>query len=104
MQAYIVGADTLGNIPQLLAAYGIRIGHHITGRQPSHQRRPSGVRGMDLLILFTDFLGHNVMRHYRDAARDQNIRVIACRRSVGALSRSLAQLAPPLGAATGGRR
>ncbi len=104
MQAYIVGADALGNIPQVLAGYGIRIGHHITGRQPSHQRRPAGVRGMDLVILFTDFLGHNVMRHYRDAARDQNIRVIACRRSVGALARSLDQLASPAGAVTGGRK
>ncbi|GAA5786634.1 hypothetical protein GCM10007860_27840 [Chitiniphilus shinanonensis] len=92
MQAYIVGADTLGNIPQLLAEYGIHIGHHVTGRNPSHQRTPSGIKGMDLVILFTDFLGHNVMRNYRDAAQKQNVRFVACRRSTCALAQSLDRL------------
>jgi len=28
-----------------------------------------------------DFLGHNVMRHFRDLARSQAVPVVACRRS-----------------------
>ncbi|WP_308417869.1 DUF2325 domain-containing protein [Jeongeupia sp. USM3] len=92
LQAYIVGADSLGNIPDVLAGYGIRIGHHITGRNPSHQRRPSGIKGMDIVILFTDFLGHNVMRNFRSAAQAENVRFVACRRSTCALAASLERI------------
>ncbi|SMC20423.1 hypothetical protein SAMN02745857_00951 [Andreprevotia lacus DSM 23236] len=93
MQAYIVGADVLGNIPDVLADYGIRIGHHVTGRNPSHQRKPAGIKGMDIVILFTDFLGHNVMRNYRQAAQAANVRFVACRRSTCALTTSLEKIA-----------
>ncbi len=89
MQAYIVGADNLGNIPQLLAEYDIQIAHHVSGRNPSHQRKPDGIKGSDLLILFTDFLGHNVMQTYREAAQKQQIRFLACRRSTSVLAQSL---------------
>ncbi|MCW5604086.1 MAG: DUF2325 domain-containing protein [Burkholderiales bacterium] len=82
MNAVLVGADRLGNIPEVLAGMGITIAHHISGRQAGHQRRlPNLPKGTQLLILFTDFLGHNVMRHFRELARNQAVPVIACRRS-----------------------
>ncbi|MBX9810234.1 MAG: DUF2325 domain-containing protein, partial [Burkholderiales bacterium] len=82
MNAVLVGADRLGNIPDTLAGMGIMITHHISGRQAGHQRRlPNLPKGTQLLILFTDFLGHNVMRHFRDLARSQAVPVVACRRS-----------------------
>jgi hypothetical protein len=89
MQAYIVGADHLGHIPKLLALYGITIGEHITGRNPSHQRKPSGLKEMDIMILFTDFLGHNVMKNYRAAAAANRMHIVTCRRSQTALQQSL---------------
>ena len=90
MNAMVIGADTLGNIPQLLADYGIRIGRHVTGRNAAHQRKlPTLPRDTQLLILFTDFLGHNVMRHFRQLAHEQGVQVMACRRSVCALQESL---------------
>ncbi|WP_028455717.1 DUF2325 domain-containing protein [Chitinilyticum litopenaei] len=92
MNAYLVGADVLGNIPDLLAQRGIRIQHHVSGRNVAHQRRPASLRGADLLILFTDFLSHNVMRAYRELAQEEQIRFVACRRSVCALSQSLDKL------------
>lgn len=93
MNAYLVGADVLGNIPDLLAQRGIRIHHHVSGRNAAHQRRPASLRGADLLILFTDFLSHNVMRAYRELAQEEDIQFLACRRSVCALSQSLDKLA-----------
>lgn len=91
MQAMLVGADNLGNIPLLLEEFGIKIAKHISGRNSSHQRKldrlPSGV---NLLILFTDFLGHNVMKHFRQLAYDNEVPIITCRRSVCALKQSLA--------------
>ncbi|GGP20341.1 DUF2325 domain-containing protein [Silvimonas iriomotensis] len=92
MNAYLIGADRLGNIPQLLDRYGIRIAAHLTGRDASHQRKPTSARGADLIILFTDFMGHNVMRNYRQLATQNNIRFVACRRSVCDLEQSLAPM------------
>ena len=39
MNAMLVGADRLGNIPDVLDEFGIRIAAHVTGRDRSHQRR-----------------------------------------------------------------
>lgn len=90
MDALVVGADRLGNIPALLEAYGIRIASHVTGRDRSHQRSAANVpAGIGLVILFTDFLGHNVMRSYRDAAGRAGARLVCCRRSVCALQQAL---------------
>lgn len=90
MNALVVGADRLGNIPDLLAAYGIRIAGHLSGRDRSHQRAPGTLpAGIGMVILFTDFLGHNVMRGYREVACREGVRVVCCRRSVCALERAL---------------
>ena len=90
LNAVIVGADRLGNIPDLLGTHNIRIIHHVSGRDPSHQRRtlqlPSGTQ---LVILLTDFLGHNVMKSFRQAAQRSGARVMACRRSVCAMQQAL---------------
>lgn len=90
MKALLVGADRLGNIPQVLTEYGISILRHVSGRDPSAQRAERGMpAGTELLILFTDFLGHNVMRGYREAAKRQGLRVVACRRSTCSLRGAL---------------
>jgi len=92
LNAVVVGADRLGNIPNLLGTHNIRIIHHVSGRDPSHQRRtlqlPSGT---ELVILLTDFLGHNVMKSFRQAAQKSGARVMACRRSVCAMQQALEQ-------------
>lgn len=93
MNCIVVGADRLGNIPQLLEKMGIRIARHISGRASAHQRGdgpfPSNI---DLLILFTDFLNHNAMRSYRRRAQAQGIRVLACRRSASCLFAEIRRL------------
>lgn len=90
MNALVVGADRLGNIPQVLADFGIRVAHHVDGRQPSHQRKaPCLPRDTELVILLTDFLGHNVMKSFREAAGREKLPVLACRRSVCCVQKSL---------------
>lgn len=92
VSAVVVGADRLGNIPDLLKVHNIAIRQHISGRDPSHQKKtlqlPSGT---ELLILLTDFLGHNVMKTFRAAAQRAGIRVLACRRSVCSMKQALNQ-------------
>ncbi|MCB1886562.1 MAG: DUF2325 domain-containing protein [Rhodocyclaceae bacterium] len=90
MNALVVGADRLGNIPGVLAEYGISIKSHVSGRDRSHQRAAGALpSGIGMVILFTDFLGHNVMRSYRDAAQREGVRLVCCRRSVCALKQAL---------------
>ena len=94
MQATVVGGDRLGNIPELLKARGIGVLRHVTGRGATEQRRTALPRGTDLLILFTDFLNHNAMRAFRQAAQEGGVPVLACRRSCSALSEALGRMAP----------
>ena len=94
MNALLVGADRLGNIPDVLAEFGIRIAGHVCGRQPGHQRRTSLAAGIELVILFTDFLGHNVMRQFRDQARAQGLPVVCCRRSTSSVRQTIATCLP----------
>ncbi|MFC4298299.1 MAG: DUF2325 domain-containing protein [Castellaniella sp.] len=92
VSALIVGADRLGNIPDLLRDHNIAIRHHISGREPAHQKKtPSLPSGTELVILLTDFLGHNVMKTFRLAAQRAGIRVLACRRSVCSMQQALDQ-------------
>ncbi|AAQ58135.1 DUF2325 domain-containing protein [Chromobacterium violaceum] len=89
MEALLVGADSLGNIPEVLSLYDIRIARHICGRNVAHQRKAALPGRPDVLILLTDFLGHNVMRHYRERAAALGIPVLACRRSATAVEQRL---------------
>ena len=92
MNAMVVGADRLGNIPDALSSMGIHVHRHVTGRSPAHQRSvPALPRGIDLLILFTDFLNHNAMKCYRGQAQSLGIPVIACRRSASCLVQSISR-------------
>lgn len=90
MNAMLVGADRLGNIPDLLASFGVRIMQHVSGRHAAHQRKLPGLpSGTELVILFTDFLGHNAMRHFRELAAREGIPVVCSRRSTSCLERCL---------------
>lgn len=101
MNATLVGADRLGNIPDVLRERGIAILRHISGRLAADQRRvPSLPKGTQLLILFTDFLNHNAMQTFRRAAQDQGIPVLACRRSSSCLVQTLERSAIGAGAPT----
>lgn len=81
MNALLVGGDSLGSIPDVLEDYNIRITRHITGRNTVHQRRVALPKDTEVLILLTDYLGHNAMRHYRDTASASGIPIVVCKRS-----------------------
>ena len=93
MDALVVGADRLGNIPDVLNEFGIRIAAHISGRETTHQRRGASLpSGIQMVILFTDFLGHNVMQRFREAAGREGVRLVCCRRSTCALQQALGRV------------
>ncbi|EDN69496.1 conserved hypothetical protein [Beggiatoa sp. PS] len=86
----IVGADRLGNIENLLKERGFSKLKHISGRYPKAQKcQPVSTTNAKLMVLFTDFVGHNVMRNFRQQARKHSIPFIACKRSVCDLTHCL---------------
>ncbi|HRP74925.1 MAG TPA: DUF2325 domain-containing protein [Rhodocyclaceae bacterium] len=90
MNALIVGADRLGNIPEVLNQFGIVVARHVSGRESAHQRRTTPLpAGIEIVILFTDFIGHNVMQRFREAASREGVMLVCCRRSVCALQQAL---------------
>lgn len=90
MNALLVGADRLGNIPEVLDHFGIRIAAHVSGRERTQQRRTASLpSGVEMVILFTDFVGHNVMHRFREAAVREGVDIVCCRRSVCALQQAL---------------
>jgi hypothetical protein len=90
MKTMVIGADQLGNIPKVLQSHGFKLVSHVTGRERIAQRATQHLpRGLDLVVLLTDFLGHNVMKAYRQAAIEAGVRVVACRRSVSAIEQAL---------------
>lgn len=96
MNALLVGADRLGNIPDVLNQFGIHIAAHVSGRESAHQRRSAPLpSGIQMVILFTDFLGHNVMRRFREAASREKVTLVCCRRSVCALQQALGRRLAP---------
>ena len=61
-----------------------------SGRDSTHQRRSTALpAGIQMVILFTDFLGHNVMQRFREAANREGVAFVCCRRSVCALQQAL---------------
>lgn len=96
MNALIVGADRLGNIPDVLDQFGIRVAAHVSGRDSAHQRRSAPLPvGIQIVILFTDFIGHNVMQRFRDAASREKVTLVCCRRSACALQQALGRRLTP---------
>ncbi|CAK0773896.1 hypothetical protein CCP3SC1_710014 [Gammaproteobacteria bacterium] len=86
----LVGADRLGNIDQLLKNRGYNDSLHIAGRNPGAQRKVVGAMGKaELMVLFTDFIGHNVARNFKQMAKDHGLPFVACRRSAVSLGQAL---------------
>lgn len=88
MNALLIGADSLGNIPNVLNAYGIEHFTHITGRKKGMRNTviPSKV---DIVIVFTDFVEHPVLKNIKAQARESNIPCVYSKRSVTHLSEKL---------------
>lgn len=58
MNAMVVGADKLGNIPDMLTKFGIRITQHVSGRHMAHQRKIPGLpKNTDLYDIVYRFFG-----------------------------------------------
>ncbi len=88
MKALLVGADRLGNIPNTLENHGIKDYIHWTGRKKG-MRKFDIPEEIDMIIVFYDFIEHNITEIVKQKAKQNNIPCVFSRRACSDLSRRL---------------
>ena len=88
MSYVVVGADKLGNIEELLAQ---KLGEdmiHISGRKKREAtfKLPHTTEG---IVVFTDFVNHNLARHIKKEAKRMQVPIIFSKRSIHHLEDTL---------------
>ncbi|NGQ97229.1 DUF2325 domain-containing protein [Brevibacillus sp. SYP-B805] len=88
----VVGGDRLGNIVDLLQNQGFQEVHHVSGRKSSQTgiKIPSGV---DVILVLTDFINHNLAKTIKQQAKDRCLPILFCKRSCAAIAKALYQVA-----------
>ena len=88
MNALLVGADKLGNIPDILHTYGIDEYEHISGRKKG-MRNTIVSSKVDIVIVFIDFVEHPVLLNIKNQLKATNIPCVYSKRSTTQLSEKL---------------
>lgn len=78
MSILVVGGDRLGNIPDKLNQIGAKEIKHITGRKCQNCRMK---KSTDVVIVLTDYVGHNLCEAVKANAKAKDIPIIFSRRS-----------------------
>jgi len=80
MSIVIYGGDRLGKIPKLLEGQGFQLIQHVTGRKRGDLKAgiPSGIDGV---LVFVDYLNHNLASEIKEAAKRQGIKTVFVKRS-----------------------
>jgi hypothetical protein len=81
MTVLVVGADRLGNIPEKLQEEGAKEIIHWSGRSKSYLNKTIPKK-VDMVILFWDFLNHNLMSNIKHQAKAAGIPVVFSKRSL----------------------
>ncbi|MGO4887350.1 DUF2325 domain-containing protein [Anaerobacillus sp. MEB173] len=76
----VVGADHLGKIPSKLETIGFQEVIHITGRKVQQVKREIPVQ-VDLVLVLTDYINHNLTSVLKKKATDQGIPICYAKRS-----------------------
>lgn len=84
----VIGGDKLGNITDLLLYRGFQEIHHITGRKASENKVSIPVN-TQVVLVFTDFVNHNLSRYVKNEAKSKNVPIHFCKRSYTAIERAL---------------
>jgi len=87
----VIGGDRLGNIRTLLYGMGFTEIIHVTGRKTSDCRLTLPVQ-TKMILVFTDFINHNLAKHIKAQAKQQQLPVYFCKRSCSAITSSITAL------------
>ena len=84
----VIGGDRLGNIADLLVDCGYQEINHVTGRKAS-QNKVSIPSNTKTVLVFIDFVNHNLSRYVKNEAKSKNVPIIFCKRSYTAIEKAL---------------
>jgi hypothetical protein len=91
MTTLVIGGDRIDSIRRELAEHGREEIEHWGGRKPADTRRAISAR-VDLVILVTDYLSHNMLYSATMRATRLDLPIIYSRRSAVELRDKLARL------------
>lgn len=95
MHVLIVGGDHLGNISQELQKHGVEKIHHWTGRNRPHWVERDIPRSVGLVLVFYDYINHNLASSIKRKAKDRGLPVVYSQRSWSSLGEKLRSTAVP---------
>lgn len=92
-QVTIVGCDGnyLKSIKNYLYSQDYMVNKHVEGRNKNAQHRSTAIipAGTELVIMFTEYLNHNIRNNFATEAKKLGIKVLYCRTSVSDLKGKL---------------
>ncbi len=89
MTILVVGADRLGNIYDKLSNDGKAEIIHWKGRCSSCEKKCAIPKNVEKVIVFCDFINHNLMGHIKKQAKRSGVPVVYARRALSHLEMSL---------------
>lgn len=87
MSVLILGGDKINPIREVLRGFGVERIIHWTARNQKRGRKqdkPIPI-GVNIVVMLTNFLNHNAMKHYRAEAKSKNIPIVYSTRNVECL-------------------
>lgn len=88
MTVLLVGADNLGTIPEYLSDYGFEKIIHWCGRKTKNNNKLIPIN-TDMILVFSDFVNHNLMYNIKKAAKEKSIPILYSKRSSSCIRQTL---------------
>lgn len=79
MSLFIIGGDTLGKLEYKMAELGFNDIIHLSGRKKGVCRNFQLPRGVDMVLVLTDYVNHNLMQKVKLEARSKGIKLFFAR-------------------------
>ncbi len=80
MSILVIGGDRLGNIDKNLKDLGFEKIEHVSGRKKRHTQL-SISQQTDMVLVLTDFVGHNLCKSIKDKAKELGVKTVFSRRA-----------------------
>jgi len=84
MSVLVLGGDKIEPIRQVLMDMGIENIIHWTARNQKNGRKKNKVipTKVNMVLMLTNFLNHNAMKHYRSEAKSKDLPIVYATRNV----------------------
>ncbi|MEY8000239.1 DUF2325 domain-containing protein [Clostridium sp. Mt-5] len=88
MSILVIGADRLGNIKDKLKENGFNKIGHVSGRKKG-DRKIKIPESTDLVLVFTDYIGHNISEIIKNKSKRSDVKIMFCKRSWSSMYKNI---------------